>query len=263
MADLLEYEQLFWDALYSIRDSLREIVIVGGWCPYLYSRHLWKQPVPAIPTTLDIDLGVKETGPQRFALTVHERLQRAGFPFERIYAEEPTPVEFMSRKGNVELKLEFITSFFISDDTLNRFLGRELACNRLDAFEFLLEHTLSLHVAHKTAPLVLNVPEPAAFMYHKGISFTLRGDDFKKRKDLFYLYFILRYCPGTDDLLRQVKSYQNHELYELFKQNVEDYLGDYTKPGYEILAGFLRQYQDERTIAGEIKEYVERLKTVF
>ena len=97
------------------------MVVVGGWCPYLYAIHLWKRPIPDIPTTTDIDLGVLETGNKRFENTVYDRLKSAGFDLKRLYAGEETPVEFIYKKKAVKLKVEFITSFETSDDTLNYF----------------------------------------------------------------------------------------------------------------------------------------------
>ena len=62
MADLKQLEKGFFDTLTVLKDVLPEMVVVGGRCPYLYALHLWKKPIPDIPTTTDIDLGVLETG---------------------------------------------------------------------------------------------------------------------------------------------------------------------------------------------------------
>ena len=111
--------------------------------------------------------------------------------------------------------------------------------------------------------LAVRVPEPAAFLFHKGITFTLRGEEFKRDKDLFYLYFILRYAPDTTDLLDRLASYRGHELFDLFRENVQAFLGDVSMPGYAILGKFLRPYQDVRTIDKEITDWVRRLQTVL
>ena len=66
MANLKELEKGLFDTLTVLKEVLPEMVVVGGWCPYLYARYLWKKPIPDIPSTTDIDLGVLETGSKRF-----------------------------------------------------------------------------------------------------------------------------------------------------------------------------------------------------
>jgi hypothetical protein len=246
-------EAQFLDALAALQGALEKIVIVGGWCPYLYAKHLWKKTLPNIPTTLDIDLGVLETGSQGYPQTVYDQLKEEGFAMERIYADEAEPVEFVSHQGNVDLKIEFITSFYTSDDTLNRFLGRQLACNRIDAFEILLEHPLVLDVEHRGKRLRIRTPDPAAFLYHKGISFVMRSGEYKLAKDLFYLYFIYKYHPYPDDLRRKLADFRGHELFAQFAGNVREYLEDYSRPGYALIRPFLGEGVDPRSVYTEIR----------
>jgi len=114
-------EEGFLDTLGAIGDGLDKIIIVGGWCPYLYAKYLWRKEIPNIPTTTDMDIGVLETGSLGFEQTVYEKLLAAGLAVERIYDEEPFPIEFVYKKKEFEMKVEFITSFLTTDDTLNRF----------------------------------------------------------------------------------------------------------------------------------------------
>ena len=88
-------EKGFLDTLAAIEDGLDKIMIVGGWCPYLYAKYLWRKEIPNIPTTTDIDLGVLETGSLRFDRTIFDKLLAAGLAVERIYDEEPLPIEFV------------------------------------------------------------------------------------------------------------------------------------------------------------------------
>ena len=171
----------------------------------------------------------------------------------------PHFIEFINQKGEIRLKLEFITSFNTSDDTLNRFLGKELACNRIETFELLLDMPMTLEIEHQKRKMLVNVPEPATFLFHKGISFVMRGDDYKRDKDLFYVYFILRNCPYRELLLQRLKDYKNHELFSNFRGNLKNYLKDYSQRGYRMIKRFLSQYEDERTVYREIKGEISEL----
>lgn len=246
-------ERAFLDTLAGLRSELPHLVIVGGWCPYLYAHYLWKKPVPNLPTTMDVDLGVVETGPKKFGTTVYDRLKQLGLATERLHDQEPEPIEFICKREHLEMKLEFITSFETSDDTLNRFLGRKLACHRIDAFEVLLKDPLTLQVG---APMkaAVHVPRPELFLFHKGITFVNRSEPMKRDKDLFYIYFILRFSPDTSGLLDAVARLKSHEYFEAFRRNLADYLADPSRPGYLMLRPFVSQWVPERDVNKEIEE---------
>lgn len=254
MFEFKTLEKGFFDTLLAIENSLNKIIIVGGWCPYLYAKYLWQKEIPNIPTTTDIDLGVLETGSQRFDHTLYDQLKEAGLAVERIYDQEPEPVEFVYKKKELELKVEFITSFETSDDTLNRFLGTQLACNRIEAFEILLQHPAYVSVKASGKTLSLSIPKPEAFLYHKGITFVMRSDEAKRDKDLFYVYFVLKFAPNQRALLDALKDFKTHELFKSFKQNLKEYLGDVAKPGYLMLRPFVRRWVEEKKVNQEIQE---------
>jgi len=255
LPDFEKLETGFLDTLVVLKDALPEIVVVGGWCPYLYAHHLWKKPIPKIPTTTDIDFGVLETGSKRFETTIYEKLKSAGYALERIYADEETPVEFIYNKKAVKLKIEFITSFETSDDTLNRFLGSRLACNRIEAFEILLKQTVSISIPLKTKAesLTVKMPAPEIFFYHKAITFVMRSAKFKRDKDLFYAYFILKFHPDKESLVVSLAGLKKDEYFKAFRENIREYLSDFSSPGYLILRPFLRGWIKEGNINAEIQ----------
>jgi len=263
LSDLEKLESGFLNTLSVLKDVLPEIIVVGGWCPYLYARYLWKKPIPEIPTTTDIDLGVLETGSRRFDVTVYEKLKSAGYALERIYEGEELPVEFIYRKKAVKLKVEFITSFETSDDTLNRFLGRELACNRIEAFELLLKRTVIVPIKIKNESLAVKMPTPEIFFYHKAITFLMRSAEFKRDKDLFYAYFILKFHPDKAALLAVLAGLKKDEYFSVFHENIREYLSDYSSPGYLILRPFLRGWIAEGSINGEIQNTFKEIFSLF
>jgi hypothetical protein len=253
LSEFKEIEQGFFNTLSALGGSLSKIIVVGGWCPYLYAGYLWQKNIPNIPTTTDIDLGVLETGVTRFSRTVYDQLKSAGFDIERIYEQEENPIEFVYKKGVVELKIEFITSFETSDDTLNRFLSPKLACNRIEAFELLLENPISLNVKHGRNMSNVFVPDPACFLFHKGVTFVMRSDELKRDKDLFYVYFILKFCPDRRALFESLARFKDHEFFPFFRKNLTEYLSDVSKPGYLMLRPFIAGAISDRDINLEIK----------
>ncbi len=261
MPELEKLEAGFLDTLTVLKDALPEIVVVGGWCPHLYAHYLWKKPVPKIPTTTDVDFGVLETGSKRFSKTVYEKLKLAGYALERIYADEETPVEFIYKKKAVKLKVEFITSFETTDDTLNRFLGSELACNRIEAFELLLKQMVTITIRTKEGLLNIKSASPEMFFYHKMITFVMRSAKFKKNKDLFYAYFILKFHPDRKSLLAFLGNLEKDEYFRAFCDNIQEYLSNSSSPGYLILRPFLRDWIEEGNINTEIQSVFSEVLT--
>jgi len=259
LSELERLERVFLDTLVALSPGLPDLVIVGGWCPYLYATYLWRKKIPNIPTTLDVDLGVTETGPRKFEATVYDRLKQMGLAMERIHEEDPEPIEFIYKKKHLEMKLEFITSFETSNDTLNRFLGRKLACHRIEAFEILLEGPLTLHVGRPQRSLAVQVPRPELFLYHKGITFVSRSDSMKRDKDLFYVYFILRFSPDRSGLLEAVSHLKPHEYFGTFRRNLVDYVADPSRQGYLMLRPFVSRWVEERNVNKEIEETFQDL----
>jgi hypothetical protein len=233
-------ESVLLNALASLGESRQKMVVVGGWCPYLYAKYLWKIPMQYLPRTTDIDIGVHETGSIRFSPTVYERMVKAGYIAERIYEDEPLPIEFIHKDGRIEVKVEFITSFEVSDDTLQRFLGSEMACHRIEGFDILLRtRPISLEVPYRKQTVKFNLLSPEIYFFHKGITFTGRASEEKRNKDMQYLYFMLKSCPKKQDFLNEVFKLKDHEYFHVFKDNILTYLGDVSCPGYPALAGMI------------------------
>ena len=46
-----------------------------------------------------------------------------------------------------------------------------------------------------------------SFLYHKAATFIYRENKEKQAKDLYYMYFILRYAPDVSLILKEVSQY--------------------------------------------------------
>lgn len=255
MSELDLFESALFETLYALGDSLEQMIVVGGWCPYLYTKYLWKLPLNEIPRTFDIDIGVKESGSFRFNPTVYERLLNAGYLTERLYDLEIFPIEFLYKKQDHRVKVEFITSFEVSDDTLQRFLGSQLACHRIEGFDILLQSQhLVLEIPYNGSHLMLKIVEPAIFLFHKGITFINRSSKEKKDKDLLYVYYILKFCPQIPDLIASLRRLKESEYFQIFSDNMLSYIGRRGQPGYGMLARFLKTLVNPRQMYIEMEK---------
>jgi len=68
----------------------------------------------------------------------------------------------------------------------------------------IVENTLKITIDYalpfdSNAPLVVQVPTPAAYIFQKGLAFTRRRDKQKMAKDLYYIFDILAGLPQIRD----------------------------------------------------------------
>ena len=89
-------------------------------------------------------------------------------------------------------------------------VGQQIQINKIDKFDFPLKHRISVNIQtkKKNKNYLINCPKPSAFLYHKGATFVDRENKEKQAKDLYYMYFILRYSPDIDLILQEISLYR-------------------------------------------------------
>lgn len=237
------FEKAFLKIIYSLKPYLPHLVLVGGWAPYLYSKYVWKNLSVLPISTLDIDLGVIEIKPYWNDKTLFKKFKNLRYRLEPIYDKEPFPLVpiYIDKKRKLEIRIEFITSFYVSDDMINHLLGKEIAIHRIDEFEWLLDKVLELKISNKGKTIKLNLPQPHIFLFHKGLTFTMREDDTKKAKDLYYLYYVLRFHPDYKELINSINFLRQKDVFKIFIQNLKDYFDSEISDGplkIESVSGF-------------------------
>lgn len=68
-------------------------------------------------------------------------------------------------------------------------------------------------------------------MYHKGATFRDREDKAKQAKDLYYIYFILRYAEDLDVILDEIRQYYDKGYFLSEFANIKEYFKKKTSPG--------------------------------
>ena len=199
-------EAVFFDVLEDISGYLPDLTLVGGWMPYIYSNFLWKTSVKNPVTTADIDFGVDQSVTGDYAKTIFETLSSLDYKERHFKMDRMFPVVLYKEK----VPVEFITYPTVDIKAIEKMVGQQIQINKIDKFDFLLKHRISINVQGKQEDktYVVNCPKPSAFLYHKGATFIYRENKEKQAKDLYYMYFILRYVPDIDSILREVSQYR-------------------------------------------------------
>jgi hypothetical protein len=138
-----------------------------------------------------------------------------------------------------------------------------LACNRIEAFELLLRETINVPLKVGDEIFNLAVPTPEMFLYHKGITFVMRSAEFKRDKDLYYVYFILRFHPDREKLLDALKRFKKDDYFQAFEENIKEYFSSISSPGHLILRPFLQPLMAGSEINADIANTFSSVLKLF
>lgn len=204
-------EKLLRKVIDDLSAFLPYLVLVGGWIPYLYQKHVWPAQILAdsksvtLPSaTTDMDFGVtlvSYPGKESIADRVrkldygerHVDMGRMSSPFVPIAKGE---------EENEKAEVEFITILNPPKHVHEKLVGKEIKLNNIKHFEILLENVRKIVFFSQE----VQIPTEAAFVFHKLLTFVLRKNEDKERKDLYYAYFMLRFCPDKTRLVNEVRD---------------------------------------------------------
>jgi hypothetical protein len=191
-------------ALRVLQPYLDDIVVAGGWVPYLYAAHQRPSDEAVMLKTRDLDLAVPREVPER-EKTIDQLLDEAGFACEFRSRGTPPVTVYMAKHAGDEVEIEFITTAQ-GPDLGVRTVQSCLTAQELRYVDLLLEHAwpLPLH-ALSSGELegCIWVPTPAAFILQKALSRTSRTDALKKEKDLYYIFSVMDAFRGWHPWVRE------------------------------------------------------------
>ncbi len=227
--DLKKIETVFFDVLEDLKEYLPDLTIVGGWMPYLYANFLWKNFIKMPVTTSDIDFGVDKQITLAHSKTIFETLSALNYTERHPRMDRMLPVVLLKEK----VLVEFITYPSVDIESVVKLVGGQIQINKIDKFDFLLKHRVSikLKAVKGDGTYLLNGPTPSAFLYHKGATFIDRENKEKQAKDLYYMYFVLRYAPDMGAVLKEVSQFKKDGYFESVPENLAKFFGGTTSPG--------------------------------
>jgi len=228
--DIKRLELLFFEVLQDLRDYLDDLTLVGGWLSYVYAKFLWNNMEVQAVTTVDIDFGFGGNKTKPHSKTIFEVLSSLNYKERHFRIGKLYPV-VLYKQG--EIPIDFITSPKTKDKLVEELIGRQIIINKIDKFDFLLENRISLKVSAERgkASFKIQCPKPSAFLYHKGATFIDREGELKQAKDLYYMYFILRYTPNLDIILAEVAEYKKKDYFIGISKNIKKYFERKTSQG--------------------------------
>jgi len=222
-------EQLLRKVIDDFADFIPYLVLVGGWVPYIYAKYVWKNVPNLAITTSDIDFGV---GLQGFEgkNTIASRIQKLDYGERHISMDRMTPFVPIVKNaiGDLKAEIEFITDPKVPKKIVNKIVGRGIKINEIKYFSLLLESVITARMDKRE----IQIPTESMFIFHKLITFVQRQNREKLKKDLYYVYYMLRFSSKKEYLVDDVTSLiKVREEGKLVKQNLRQYFSNVDSKG--------------------------------
>lgn len=229
MSRIFPGETLLKKVIEDLADFLPYLVLVGGWVPYIYAKYIWKNVPDLAVTTSDIDFGV---GAQGFAgkATIASYVQRLGYGERHLSMDRMIPFVPIVKdlRGDLKAEVEFIMDPKVSRAIVNKMVGREIKINEIENFGLLLESVTTAKIGKHE----IQMPTEAMFVFHKLLTFIQRENSEKFKKDLYYVYYMLRFSSKKEELIGQVNAFiKSREQGAVVKRNLRKYFKDVSSQG--------------------------------
>lgn len=206
MVNNTEFEDIFFKILDDLEEYLSDLTLVGGWLSYVYARFLWNNLNVNPVTTVDVDFGIGENNTKVYKKTIFQILSNLDYKERHVKMDRMYPV-VLFKEGKV--RIDFISSSDIPNEVVEQLVGIQISVSKLDDFDFVLKHRMPLDIKNSKNDKSYSIlcPKPEAFIYHKSTTFVDREDELKQAKNLFYIYFVLRYAPDVETVLDEVQQF--------------------------------------------------------
>jgi hypothetical protein len=254
----------FLKSLWLIKDYLPQVVIAGGWAPFVYYHYLIGDKSKNPIRTGDIDLAVENRLPQTAGKPLGEILTEAGLKPVYKTRSHPPVIHYEGEIEGLDVEIEFLTDLKGSREAEVIEVQTGLHAEALRYLTLLLENTIEVNIddiprAEAGSSLRARLPSPAAYIFNKGLVFPRRKERSKRGKDLYYVFDLLAYREGfkdqiVADLIKLGERYK--PWFKTFNKNLAAAFSD---PASEAVALAVQQRSVDAFIAltdSQFKQFV-------
>lgn len=205
------FEVAFHETLLALgQRNLNNLVVVGGWCPYLYSKYVWQKQAPEI-MTVDIDFAVQHMTPDRFSEPGYKKLLASNLIPKRMDFDDDNKFHFAYMAERVMVPVDFITEPNVLPKGQTSFKKPYVACDAVPEVAIALKPKPILRTLQfKGKILSIQIAAPEGLLLSKALLLEHRVNSSKTPKDLATIAFLMRYSPNRPLLLDNIVKLKGH-----------------------------------------------------
>lgn len=245
-----------------LQPYLGEIVIVGGWVPFLYRKYGHVPSRHPSVRTIDIDVVVPRRLEENGRPTIDVLLSRAGYE-GRMLGPSLGVVKY--ELADPVTELEFLTPEVGRPGPAVISVQSGLNAQALRYLQIILDNTEKIRIneviSGRNVNMVIRVPSPGAFIYQKGLTLPQRKS--KISKDLYYIFDMVDSSEEMRNLIPEeiggLRRKYTGRWFHNFIRNLARYFPESGAEGPALVA---TQYTGLMTIEA-FRNYVHRTFTDF
>ena len=239
----------------------REVVVIGGgYAPIIYKLYLADQRLENSPVgTRDIDTLIPRKVPEISKKDISKYLQEAGFTQVFKDLDQPATESYVKEIGEMEVEIEFLTD---SATRANKHKNVLVAGVVAQPLSYL---TLSLQMTSEFTTYVGEfgrVVAPAAWIFHKGLTFTRRKNTSKIYKNLYGIWYVATQLGEFSEkaMLELFFLGSRHpKWFKTFQDNLHNWINnasplEWAKLEIQDPSGKLKRLHFERVVRGILQK---------
>lgn len=227
-----DLEAAFYKALRDLRPFLKQLILVGGWVPYVYQTCVWKNIIVTPQWTTDVDFGISKAS-RGSGQSVYHTLSKLKYPERHVRMDRLYPVipQIQMKKRGPAIPLEFLCDRSLDMREATQLVGPQIHINALPYFDVVLSDTQTVPITTQKLSLKLRIPAEAIFIFHKLMTFQLRDTKDKAAKDLYYAYYMLRYSPNGGAVRTALRAYRSRPQWTMVRKGLRKFFGTVNSAG--------------------------------
>lgn len=232
-------DEVFRECVIPLSSYLDQLVVVGGWVPYLYAK-IYSGEVSQEPLfTYDFDTALERGRFVEDGTTLDEAILDHGFKHRFDSLDTPPVVRYVKElRSGKHAEIEFLTESNDAGKSVE-VIG-SINAQSLRYVKLLLDNPWSFPLSELGIQIdkPLRIPRPSMFVIHKVLTSPLRSRGLKTAKDLYYVFFVMDVFPNwKDGIFSDIKDFtkEHPELVGRITKYLESMFSDIDSEGIDKL----------------------------
>jgi hypothetical protein len=184
----IQEDKIISEFLKSLGPWREFVVIGGGFALFVYKLYLADPKLENLPVgTRDIDSLIPRRVPEISKKNIAKHLNEAGFIHVFKDVDVPATESYMKEIDGVEVEIEFLTDSATRDNKNKNVEIAGIVAQPLGYLTLSLQTTMEFQTYPNEVGKVVS---PGAWIFHKGLTFTMRKSSLKMLKDLYGIWYV-------------------------------------------------------------------------